>query len=75
MRTSFQFINTKFTRPIARDCIGDGVTGDGSYGDVSSDKIFNDDITGDKIITGEAFSPVNILKISDFELIFTVCNQ
>ena len=44
---------------LTRDCSGDGVTGDGGYG----------------YVTGEAFSPVNTLKIPDFELIFTVCNR
>ena len=46
--------------PKSRDCSSDSVT---------------DDITSDKIITGEAFSPVNTLKKPDFELIFTVCNR
>ena len=58
-----------------RDCSGGGVTGQGGYGDVTAAKIFTGAITGDKILIGEAFSPVDTLKISDFQLFFTVCSR
>ena len=60
---------------FTKDCSDDIFTGDGSFVDVTSDTIFTGDMTGDEIITDEAFSPLNTLKIPDFQLIFTVCNR
>ena len=56
-----QFLQQQFSASFqTRDGNGDGFTGDGGDGDFTGDEIFTVDITGDKIITGEAFSPMKL---------------